>query len=87
MWYLCFIPLLAHRHEWFGKKWKSGVFSTVLWIIGQAIWIYYADQLENQGKQVYRLLWASSVGFYLINVHVLHSFEKGWQWMNDKKDN
>ncbi|KAJ3079485.1 hypothetical protein HK102_003747 [Quaeritorhiza haematococci] len=74
MWYLCFLPIILPSSKLTSTHRKTGVLLLIAWVLGQALWLYYAFRLEHLGHNTYRQLWYSSVAFLLVNVVVLISF-------------
>ncbi|TPX31352.1 hypothetical protein SmJEL517_g05286 [Synchytrium microbalum] len=79
MWYLCFLPIilptssLAHS--------GMGLCMLVAWVLGQALWLNYAYQLEHLGRNTFRELWIAGCVFYIVNCWILYEFvQDGSTW-------
>jgi GPI mannosyltransferase 1 subunit M len=46
----------------------------LLWIGGQALWLYFAFGLEHLGKNTFFQLWLSGIVFYLSQMGILGMF-------------
>lgn len=72
IWFLIFIPLVLPRSNLMSIK---GGVMLLLWILGQAAWLYHAFQLEFLGLSTFypQILW-SSIGFFVSNLALLGAF-------------
>ncbi|KAL7413130.1 PIG-M-domain-containing protein [Mrakia frigida] len=64
LWYLSFLPLILPRIHL--PRWKS-MSMLAAWIVGQALWLLPAFQLEFLGRETFLLLWAASILFLVVN--------------------
>jgi hypothetical protein len=75
-------------------KW---IFSAVLWLTGQGVWLYFAYLLEFKGENTFFELWIASLAFFAINCIIIKSvFIDNYQFtplkeqstvsMDDKKE-
>jgi GPI mannosyltransferase 1 subunit M len=49
-----------------------GISALLLWVVSQALWLHQGFQLEFLGKSTFWPgLWATSVGFFLVNCWIL----------------
>ncbi|CAJ0844879.1 831_t:CDS:2, partial [Entrophospora sp. SA101] len=78
MWYICLFPLIVHSTA---IKFKyKGFLMLFAWVIGQAIWLYYAYNLEFLGENTFSKIWMSSILFFLINIWILTEFIKNYEF-------
>jgi len=68
MWFLWFLPLVIATTRLTNR---AGAGLLALWIVGQALWLSTAYQLEFEGKPVFLELWGASNVFFAINVYLL----------------
>ncbi|KAF2355949.1 Mannosyltransferase DXD [Trinorchestia longiramus] len=68
VWYLVFVPLLAHN---LNLSWRKSSVLFVLWVLAQGAWLVPAYLLEFQGVGVYLPIWLESIAFFCCNVGVL----------------
>lgn len=71
MWYLGLLPLVIGKTR-IGAK--TGVLMIAAWILGQAMWLYFAYYLEFEGQNNFLQLFASSSIFYLIQTSIVAAF-------------
>jgi phosphatidylinositol glycan class M len=74
MWYLCFLPLVLPKSTLITSHTKFGILLLLSWISGQALWLYYAYQLEHLGYNTFVQLWISSIVFYSVQIAIIVSF-------------
>ncbi|KAI3392339.1 hypothetical protein diail_5852 [Diaporthe ilicicola] len=71
LWYLVFLPLYLPRSS-FLRDAKVGIAALLLWILAQAAWLQQGYGLEFLGDSTFMPgLWASSLGFFLVNCWIL----------------
>lgn len=73
IWYIIFIPhvlaRLSHAERW---RRHRGLLNLLLWVLSQSCWLYFAYQLEFQGKSTFdKGLIYSSFFFFLSNCKIL----------------
>lgn len=74
IWYLIFLPFYLAELSLLQHKLK-GLVLLGLWVGGQAVWLFFAYQLEFLGINTFDTgLLYSSVGFYLANCYLLGEF-------------
>ncbi|KAI8840230.1 PIG-M-domain-containing protein [Chytridium lagenaria] len=71
MWYLCYLPMILPGSHLVGAKWRLGVGILLLWVLGQAVWLYFAYMLEHKGLNTFRELFWAGAGFAMCNAVVL----------------
>jgi GPI mannosyltransferase 1 subunit M len=64
------VPILASRIK---ISLKKSIFLFILWLVGQALWLFYAYKLEFEGENTFVQLWFSSLVFLLINCFIMKS--------------
>lgn len=76
VWFIAIMPLCMYDLK-IGKK--KGFSLCILWIAAQALWLYFAYQLEFKGKNVFFHIWCASIGFYCANLYILHCLIKSYK--------
>lgn len=72
LWYLLLLPFQLQNSP---VNVKTGISMLVLWVFGQALWLFSAYKLEFLGvSQFYPQLYLSSCVFFLINTWILRAF-------------
>ncbi|KAL2757022.1 glycosyltransferase family 50 protein [Sodiomyces alcalophilus JCM 7366] len=71
LWYMIFLPLYLPNSSFLSSP-KLGVSALVLWVASQGAWLQQGFQLEFMGGNTFFPgLWASNVGFFLVNCWIL----------------
>ncbi|KAG1141783.1 hypothetical protein G6F38_008183 [Rhizopus arrhizus] len=78
MWYICLFPLILPSTK-IQMKWK-GVLLLAGWVVGQAVWLNYAYQLEFLAQHTFFQLWLSGTLFFMINTWVMVELIKNHQY-------
>lgn len=70
LWYMVFLPVYLPDSK---KLWgRNGIAMVVAWVLGQALWLQQAYNLEFLGKSTFVPgLWLASIGFFLVNCWIL----------------
>uniref|UniRef100_A0A183CNY7 GPI alpha-1,4-mannosyltransferase I, catalytic subunit n=1 Tax=Globodera pallida TaxID=36090 RepID=A0A183CNY7_GLOPA len=71
VWYLCFLPLLFTRLTF---RWQHAAKLLVLWLLGQAFWLFPAYLLEFRGMPTFTWTWLASLTFLGINIFLIIQF-------------
>ncbi|KAI8071330.1 PIG-M-domain-containing protein [Gongronella butleri] len=80
MWYICLFPLILPSTA-IQLKWH-GLALILFWVVGQALWLQSAYQLEFLGQNTFFSLWMASIVFFIINGWIAvslianHQFER-----------
>lgn len=68
LWYFCLMPIII---PFLNISVRKGLLLFLSWVFGQALWLFFAFQLEFKGINSFLFLWLSSIIFYLINFWVI----------------
>mmetsp|Transcript_16072 Transcript_16072/g.18172 ORF Transcript_16072/g.18172 Transcript_16072/m.18172 type:complete len:211 (+) Transcript_16072:3-635(+) len=68
LWYVSLFPIVLPT---ISLTLKRGIVLLLLWIIGQANWLFWAYKLEFLGENTFFNVWASSIVFFVINVFII----------------
>lgn len=75
VWFLIFLPAFLARLNLAGPCWRRGVVILAVWVCTQALWLFYAYELEFKGKPTFDAgLLFSSCSFFLGNCWALGQF-------------
>ncbi|PKY43055.1 hypothetical protein RhiirA4_398220 [Rhizophagus irregularis] len=80
MWYICLFPLIIQSTTI--RFFYKGLFMLLTWIVGQALWLYQAYNLEFLGENTFFSIWLASIVFFAANIWILteivqnHVYEK-----------
>ncbi len=74
MWYLCFLPIVLASHRLPSRYPNTTLAMLVGWIVGQAVWLGLAYQLEIVGENYFRMVEVASWLFFVVNVWILYVF-------------
>lgn len=72
MWFLSLLPLVL-PFTTMRMKGKGAIILT-LWILSQALWLYYGFYLEFRGENTFRALWAASLLLFLTHIWGMGQF-------------
>ena len=71
LWYLIFLPVYLPSSSMLGQP-RKGVIALALWVIGQAVWLQQAYQLEFLGKSTFVPgLFIASLLFFAVNCWII----------------
>lgn len=71
LWYMVFLPIYLPNSS-FLKNPALGMSALALWVVTQGAWLQQGFQLEFNGiSTFFPGLWASTVGFFLVNCWIL----------------
>ncbi|KAL9080575.1 MAG: hypothetical protein Q9157_000717 [Trypethelium eluteriae] len=71
LWYMMFLPFYLSSSSLLRNP-QVGIVALVVWVLGQAVWIQQAYQLEFLGQSTFVPgLWLSSIAFFLVNIWLL----------------
>ncbi|KHE84606.1 glycosyltransferase family 50 protein [Neurospora crassa] len=71
LWYLVLLPLYLPRSSFWTSK-RMGLVALGLWVLGQALWLQQAYELEFLGRSTFLPgLWMASLGFFVVNCWIL----------------
>lgn len=73
VWFVSVMPLCLHDLKISIRK---GLVLCVMWIAAQALWLYFAYQLEFEGRNVFMHIWCAGVVFHCTNLYILHCLVK-----------
>lgn len=68
VWYLCLIPIVLPKLK---LNFMKSLVLFMLWMFGQGLWLYFAFELEFNGKNTFFELWIAGLIFLIINCGIL----------------
>ncbi|KOB75558.1 GPI mannosyltransferase [Operophtera brumata] len=75
IWFLSLLPLVVHS---FDMDVVDAVVWSVMWMLPQAAWLYYAYSLEFQCREVFIFVWLKSIVFFCGNIYILCQLIKSY---------
>ena len=75
IWYICYLPLVIAKSN-LQVKGRLCLFIGIMWFLGQGIWLFFAYQLEFNGRNTFIPLFLASIGFFAIQVWIIIVFIK-----------
>lgn len=73
IWFLSLLPLVVHNFKMVPAK---ALVLSVIWVLAQGSWLFYAYLLEFKCREVFIFIWLMSVVFFCANIFVLSQLIK-----------
>jgi len=68
LWYVALFPVVL---PFLQIRKKTAIGLVLLWIIGQANWLFWAYRLEFLGENTFDQVWTASILFFLVNIFII----------------